>query len=74
MKITIENTDQIVKVSRDVNARIWEGTTDSGVRVHCLITRIAVHNSEDQSQFERELEDVTPASARTLEAFPTRLT
>jgi hypothetical protein len=71
MKITIESTSKIVELN-GVPARIWEGTTDTGVQVHCFVTRIAVHedaNEFDVSQFERELMEQKPPSA-TVYAFP----
>jgi hypothetical protein len=59
VKIAIENTNRIVEVEAiagdKVKARVWEGETDSGIKVQCLITLIAVRNGEDTSQFEREL-------------------
>lgn len=54
MKITIESTSEIVEVN-GIPARVWEGQTERGVKVQVLVTRIAVHNSEDASQFEAEL-------------------
>ena len=56
MKITIENTDKIVTLN-GVPARIWEGETDSGIRVHCFIPRIAVRRDEARiEEFEQELQ------------------
>ncbi len=60
MKITIESTDQMVKVN-GAPARIWEGKTELGVPVFCMITKIGVHNKEDTSQFETELKECIPA-------------
>ena len=63
MKITIESTTKVVTVN-DVPARIWEGHTESGIPVHCYVTRIAVHKDEDASQFEAELQSMrTPSTA-----------
>lgn len=56
MKITIESTSKIVNVN-GVPARVWEGASESGVQVHCFVTRIAVRDTDDCSQFERELEE-----------------
>jgi hypothetical protein len=71
MKITIENTTKIVSVN-DVPARIWEGQTESGIPVHCYITRIAVHNDDDHTQFEKELLEMrAPSSA--IEGISLRL-
>lgn len=72
MKLTIEQTTRIVEI-HGVPARIWEGTTESGVRVLCLVTRVAVERSEDCSQFERELKETRAPSVESLEAFPLRL-
>ena len=74
MKLTIESTTKIVEVN-GVPARVWEGQTDSGIPVHCFITRVAVENGRvaaDYSQFERELKECVPPSA-ALEAIPLRL-
>lgn len=68
MKITIENTSKIVQLN-GVPARVWEGQTDSGIPVHCYITRIAVHNDEDSTQFEKELQECRVPSA-DVEALP----
>lgn len=52
MKITIENTSKTVElVGHDgrVQARIWEGKTDSGIPVICYVTRIAVRDDAGDS-------------------------
>lgn len=77
MKITIESTDKIVELTQPsgsgtVMARIWEGHTESGIQVHCYITRVAVHKDDDTSQFERELKEHRAPSAE-VEAIPLRL-
>jgi hypothetical protein len=54
-----------------VPARVWEGVTGSGVRVHCLITRIAAHKDDDLTQFEAELIEHRPPT--TPRVFPLRL-
>ena len=78
MKITIESTSEIVLISRDlgekpVPARLWEGTTESGIKVQCLVARIAAQGTpEDLSQFEAELvEQREPSEAPR--AFPLRM-
>lgn len=71
MKITIESTTKIVELNR-VPARIWEGHTESGIPVHCYVTRIAVHESQDCSEFERELEEHRKPSVE-VEAIPLRM-
>jgi len=78
MKITLESTSKIVmlkpdKLSDGVPARIWEGQTESGIKVHCFITRIAVNKNEPRiHEFENELEEQNPPSAE-IESIPSRL-
>ncbi len=76
MKIQIESTTKVVQLEvspgRTVPARIWEGHTDSGIPVHCYITRIACDAGADQSQFQRELEEQRVPSAG-IQAIPLRL-
>lgn len=72
MKITVESTSRIVTVN-GVDARIWEGYTESGIPVYCCITRIAVPKGADASQFERELEECRPPSLESAQVFPTRM-
>jgi acyl-CoA hydrolase len=71
MILTIHNTSKVVEVN-GVPARIWEGQTDTGIKVHCYVTRVAVHQDEDCSQFERELAEQRAPSA-VVEAIPLRL-
>ncbi len=70
MKITIESTDKIKNLEIreggsviSMPARIWEGCSESGIRVHAFITRIAPtiedkpENAEQFREFERELKE-----------------
>lgn len=59
MKIIIESTTKIVELN-GVPARIWEGQTDTGIPVHCFVTRIAVALDQDHAQFEIELQECKP--------------
>ena len=70
MKITIESTNQMVKVN-SVPGRIWEGKTESGIYVQCVITRIAAPADEDNAQFRRELEETCPPQRDNI--FPLRM-
>jgi len=82
VKITITSTKKIVELvinGASVPARIWQGETDSGVPVHCFITRIVPevrktdeHFQELTAQFERELER-TEDPRLTVEAIPLRM-
>lgn len=71
MKITIESTTKVVELN-GVPARVWEGATESGIPVHCFITRVAVHKDQDCSQFERELQEQRAPSFE-VEAIPLRM-
>jgi hypothetical protein len=72
MKVTIESTMRVVTVN-GVPARVWEGSTEAGVAVTCLVTRIAVNKADDCSQFERELAEQREPSFDGVRAFPMRL-
>lgn len=71
MRVQLESTTKLVEVD-GVPARIWEGQTESGIRVHAFITRIAVHKDDDASQFEAELKECLPPS-RDVAMYPARL-
>lgn len=76
MVVTLSPTDKIVELKTPtgvVPARIWEGTTESGIRCHAFITRIAVHKDLDSSQFDRELQATTPLSPELEGVYPSRL-
>jgi hypothetical protein len=75
MKVTLESTDKIVTLiidGHDVPARVWEGTTAGGVACHAYVTRIAVANGLDASEFERALREHRPATPEVA-AIPLRL-
>ena len=68
MKIEIQNTTKIVELN-GVPARVWEGTTESGIPVHCFVTRISPQSHENIEDFESELQEVSPPSAG-VQAYP----
>ena len=75
MKITIHSTSRIVEVSKgeaSIPARVWEGETDSGIKVQCLVTRIAASQTDNLAQFEAELKEQRAPSAE-VQAFPLSL-
>jgi hypothetical protein len=82
MTITITSTTHLATLQMQMNgaevpARLWEGQTDSGIPVHCYITRIAVHESllHDMAvarQFETELQEQRKPSFEVA-AIPLRL-
>jgi hypothetical protein len=75
MKVRLESTTKIVELvvnGATVPARIWEGTTENGVRVHAYVTRIAVEKCGDVAEFERDLlEQAAPTPA--VQAIPLRM-
>lgn len=78
MKLTIESTTRVVQLrlepeGLEIPARVWEGKTESGIPVICLVTCVAVDQDHDLSEFERELEACKPPRAAASEAFPLRL-
>lgn len=74
MKITVTNTDEIRTLPGGRQARVWEGETESGIPVYCLILVIAVHRDDDCAEFERELQEPpNPASDRAKIVFEPRL-
>lgn len=75
MRVHLESTTKVVTIesgSRPVPARVWEGHTESGIKVTAFITRIAVDRDHDTSQFEAELVECRSPSAH-IEAWPNRL-
>lgn len=71
MEIQLHSTDKIV-VLNGIPARIWEGQTTSGIPIHAFITRVAVANGENQTEFENEL-DRCAAPSPDIEAYPLRM-
>jgi hypothetical protein len=71
VKMTIESTTKVVSAN-GIDCRVWEGVTERGVKVECLIPRIAVRNGQDTAQFEAELEECRAPSA-DASAFPLRM-
>jgi hypothetical protein len=71
MKITIESTTKIVQLD-GIPARIWEGKTESGIPVHCFVTRIAADKTQNLLQFEEELQEHRKPSPE-IEVYPLRM-
>jgi hypothetical protein len=76
MKATLESTSKVVTLVEPdrlhLQARIWEGCTEKGVRFHAYIVRVAVANDLDQTQFAAELQETRTPSA-DVAAIPMRL-
>ena len=78
MTVTLEATTKIVRLvtldaPEGIPARIWEGTTASGIACHAYIVRIAVDRELDTTQFERELLEQRSPSAPLAAVIPARL-
>lgn len=75
MKITIESTTKIVTLKshsegEGIQTRVWQGKTDSGIPVYCLISRVMVPEGRPENEykeFETELFD-KPKAQPDLEA------
>lgn len=85
MKIMIESTEKVVSLDVregergiSMHARVWEGFTESGIPVHCFVTRIAPtiestpENAAKFVEFERELKEQRKPSVE-IAAIPLRL-
>jgi hypothetical protein len=79
MKITIESTSKLVNFVTEngavVQARIWEGHTESGIPVHCFVTRLAPtipRIDPRQAEFQRELLEQSAPSAEVA-VYPLRM-
>jgi hypothetical protein len=77
MEILIHSTDRIVtvknKAGAEIPGRIWEGETDSGIPVVCVVTRIAIPKDQDQTQFKAELQEHAAPTDLAVKAFPIRM-
>ena len=72
MKIQIESTTKVVTIN-GVPARVWEGHTESGIPIHCFVTRVAVDKNADCQQFERELQECRAPSPELDAVIPLRM-
>ena len=77
MKVTLTSTSKILMLkpgllADGIPARVWEGETESGIKVHAYITRVAVGKNENTQQFEIELQQCNVPSPE-VQAIPTRL-
>ncbi|MGH9249011.1 MAG: hypothetical protein ACRD0W_05785 [Acidimicrobiales bacterium] len=72
MRLTLESTTKLIEIN-GVPARVWEGATESGIAVFAFVTRVAVHEDADRSQFEAELEAHRPPRNPDIDAIPNRL-
>jgi hypothetical protein len=73
MKITIEPTDRMIDINNGTPARIWEGKTEKGISCILAVTRIAVHDSQDTAEFERDLQEQRAPSENAIRCWPLRM-
>lgn len=79
MKFILESTDRIVEYSPErgippVKARVFEGTTEDGTKVYCIIPRFAVPEGYAPDVYEKFKKDfqetLKPASQEAIQSFP----
>lgn len=56
MKLTIESTDKLTHID-GVAVRVWNGVTEKGTKCLVFVHRVAVAETEDATDFERELSE-----------------
>jgi hypothetical protein len=83
MRITIESTDKLVELlvpvsnTEDglltvaVEARVWQGETDSGIPVQVYVTRIAAEIPESDPKIDELTAQFTAELKRTATPRPT---
>lgn len=71
MRVTAESTSRVVSLNGEP-ARIWEATTKRGVKCFLFVTRVAVAEHQNQTDFERDLVE-TRAPSREAESFEARM-
>ena len=70
MKMTIESTNRIVELRRrpadePVLCRVWEGKTEQGIDVVCLIPQLASPGTQPQQEFLKDLQEHRPPTKMT---------
>ena len=55
-----------------IPCRIWEGETESGIKMHAFISRVAIGKDENAEEFDRELQQCAAPSV-AVEFIPGRL-
>lgn len=72
MKVQLRSTEKVITFN-GLPARIWEGITESGIKCHAYITRIAIDKDEPRAdEFSKELQEHEPPSTE-IQAIPLRM-
>lgn len=71
MLVILHNTTRIVEIN-GTPARVWEGTTETGIACYALVARIVCHVN-DAEPFAKEMDVETLPSPRAVQAFPPRI-
>ena len=75
MRIILKSTNhmaRLVDVGASIDARIWTGETHNGTPIIAYIASLAVQDTQDQAEFEKELEQA-PHIKGDLPGVPLRL-
>jgi hypothetical protein len=60
MKVVLESTTRLVTLvinGEAAAARVWEGETESGLKVHAYVTNLVASERVTEEQFQQELND-----------------
>ena len=60
MKVQLESTTKVVWLHENgerMEARVWEGESESGIPIQAFIVRVSTPEDADASQFEAELKE-----------------
>ena len=72
MNVTLTSTTKIVSLNGHMH-RVWEGETESGIKCHAFIARVAIDIDEPRAiEFQQELVECKPPSIE-IEAIPFKL-
>lgn len=71
MLVILESTTRIVTCN-GVDARVWEGETQAGVKVICLIAQVAVKEGQPPEIYKQFDEELQRHRKPSLDAFDIR--
>lgn len=72
MKLTLQSTTKIVNLN-NIPCRVWEGETESGIKCHAFISRVAIDKNEPNTdEFVNELHECKPPTT-SVNSLPLNL-